>query len=108
MSGGVRSMLIPPTVAVVELPLVSVAVPITDWPAPSVVRSWSASHEARNRSVHTKWTVTAVLFHPAPFGTGLAAPTMVGAVVSTIVARTVAERELPAASVAVHVTVVVP
>src|SRR5205085_2369899 len=101
-------MLMPPTVAVAALPLVSVAVPVTDWAAPSVVSVWAASHVARNRSVQTKCTVTAVLFQRAPFGVGLALPAMVGFVVSRMVTDVVADPMLPAASVARQVIVVVP
>src|SRR5438552_14633532 len=101
-------MLMPPTVAVAVLPLVSVAVPVTDWPARSDDSVWSASHAVMNRSAQTKCTMTAVLFHPAPFGAGLAFPVIVGFVVSRMVTDVVADPMLPAASVARQVIVVVP
>ena len=50
--------------------------------------------------------MTAVLFHRAPFGAGLAPPVIVGFVVSRMVTDVVADPVLPAASVARHVIVV--
>jgi hypothetical protein len=72
--GAVLSTLIPLTVAVAVLPATSIAVPVTDWFAPSstdtgAVQPPTAMPEPP--SVHVKDTVTSVLFQPAPFAAGV-------------------------------------
>ena len=84
------------------------AVPVTDWPAPSAVSVVSAVHDARKKSLQVKWTVTGELFHPAAFAAGVAVPLMTGFVVSTTVTWKVAVPRLPPASVAPHSASVVP
>src|SRR2546430_12993882 len=86
----------------------SVAVPVTDWPAPSAPRIVSPVHDTRKRSLQVNWTVTGELFHPAAFGAGVAVPAIAGFVVSSTWTPNAASALLPAASVAVQVTGVVP
>ena len=59
--------------SVAVLPALSVAVPVTVWPRPSVVLVCGSVHEARPESAspHVKVTVTLELFQPLPFAAGL-------------------------------------
>src|SRR3954462_14514060 len=70
MVGGVLSRLTT-CVALRELPAPSVAAPVTSWPAPSVVTTFGAAHEATPESPgwseQANVTVTSVLFHWAEF-----------------------------------------
>ena len=93
-------------VAVAVLPAVSVAVPVTCWPAPSVDTTTGAGHTANLEPVHVNVTVTAVLFHPAAFGAGLAVAVIVSGSVLPNDTDTVteADAEFPATSTAVPVT----
>src|SRR3954463_3620056 len=85
MCGGVLSML-SVVVADEELPALSVAVPDTGWPAPSVptVR-WGvqlATPEPSSPQVNV--TVTSVLFHPDAFASGDCDTVIDGAVLSIL------------------------
>src|SRR5438105_2206239 len=72
------------TVKVAVLPARSLAVPVTLWLAPSLLRGTGAVQVSmRERaSPHRKVAVTFVLFQPLPLGAGAALPVMVGGVVS--------------------------
>jgi hypothetical protein len=98
-------MLIPPTVMVTELPALSVAIPKTDWSAPSPDRVELPEYDAKPESPSStmKVTVTDSLFQPLMFGSGLLEPLIVGGVKSMLT-ETVNEAELPAKSVTVPVT----
>src|SRR5258708_4596956 len=73
------------TLVVAEFPALSVAVPVTAWPAVSVLIVTGAVQVATPEpaSAHVNVTVTLLLFQPLPFGAGLTAATIVGGVVST-------------------------
>src|SRR6185295_8302902 len=81
--GAVLSML-SVTLAVAVLPALSVAVPDTICPWPSVLTTRDGGHDAMPdpESLHVKATCTSVRFQPAPLGTGDAAAVMVGGTVS--------------------------
>src|SRR5258708_35829758 len=102
--GAVVSML---TVAVAsaEFPALSMAVPRTTWPLPSVVIVWSAGHVTMpdTESEHTKWTVTGPLFHPFAFGAGLTVAVIVGDPVSMLNAGLVNVAGFPAFSLTVPI-----
>ncbi len=67
--GGVRSILIPPSVVLTEFPARSVQFPVTDWPAPSPrVVGDEALETPDNASEHVKLTVTWALFQPFALG----------------------------------------
>jgi hypothetical protein len=85
-SGGVRSMLIPPTVVVAVLSAVSFAPRVTDWPAPSLVSVTSSGQTAtfESASSHLKWTVTSLLYQPFALAGVVGAPLMVGGVLSSL------------------------
>src|SRR4051794_38554695 len=95
-------MSIPATVAVVPWPRASTAVPSTDWPAPSLDTVTGAVQVAipEPASAQVNVTVTGVRLQPV----ALAAPVIVGAVVSTEIAETVAVAVWPTRSAAVPVT----
>lgn len=78
-AGGVLSIL-RVTVAVALLFALSVTVPLTTWPVPSVVTVCAAGHETicAPPGVHVNVTVTFVLFHPAAFGAGETVAVIVG------------------------------
>jgi hypothetical protein len=82
--GGVLSMLRPDTVVDAVFPALSVAVPGTDCPAPSDVNVLVGVQLAMPEPVspQVKFTATFVLFHPFEFGAGVAAPLIVGGVLS--------------------------
>jgi hypothetical protein len=84
MLGAVLSMLMPDTVALALLPALSVAVPVTDWFAPSIDSVVGALQLAtpESASVHVKLTVTSVLFQPAALPAGSASPMIVGGTIS--------------------------
>jgi hypothetical protein len=105
--GGVLSILIPKTVAVVLLlPALSVHVPLADCPAPSEGSGTGAVHPARpdRLSLPVKLTVTVVLFQPAAFAAGAALPFAVGGVLSMLMPPMVYVAEFPAASWQLRVT----
>ena len=81
MIAGVFSML-SVTLAVAELPLASVAVPLTSWPAPSLVMTLGEGQltTAESPGVHVNDTVTFELFQPALFGAGEAVAATVSGV----------------------------
>ena len=93
------------TVALAALPALSVAVPVTTWPAPSVVTTRGAGHEAipDRSSAQTNVTVALPFSHPAAVGSGATVAEIVGAVLSML-SVTLAAAVLPALSVAVPVT----
>ncbi len=105
--GGVKSMLMPPTVVDAVLPALSVQLPVTDWAAPSPVRVDGAVVEPTPDRVseQVKLTVTGPLFQPLTLGTGLADPVTLGRVLS-ILTVTETELDVPAPLVAVQVIVV--
>ena len=86
--GLVRSTLTGPTVAVAPLPATSVAVPVTDWFAPSpkrrAARCTTPDPRAR-RSTRTA-AETAALYQPLAFGAALSEPVIVGGVLSMLTA----------------------
>ena len=103
MLGAVWSRFRPVTVADVWFPALSVAVPLTDWLAPSPLRVTSTGHEAMpdkpDWSAQVKCTVIGPRYQPLPFGTVVAAPVIVGGVVSTRTCTVFAVSGLPALSV---------
>src|SRR5437870_2216167 len=110
-------MLIGPTVVVAVLPATSVAVPVTDWFAPSVLRVLSAEQPPRvamavSVSEQVNRTVTGPLYQPLAFGLVVAAPVMLGARLSTLNVRLwpapVLSSTLPALSLLQNVTVWMP
>ena len=102
--GAVLSML-SVTLAAAVLPAVSVAVPLTTWPAPSVVTTRGAGHEAipDRSSAQTNVTVVLPFSHPVAVGSGAMVAEIVGAVLSML-SVTLAAAVLPALSTAVPVT----
>src|SRR5438445_3896276 len=97
-------MLIPETVVLVLLPALSVAVPLDDWPLPSAsVASAAQLWIPESVSAQLKCTVTSLLYQPAALGEVVAAPLIVGAVLSMLIPETVVLVLLPALSVAVPV-----
>lgn len=100
-------MLMSLTVALAVLPARSVALPVTDWPVPSVLTVASPVQVAmpETESEQEKLTETSVLFQPFALGAGVREPLMYGAVLSIF---TVTEDELvkPDPFVAEQVTVV--
>src|SRR6266852_1573700 len=82
VTGGVRSMLMPETVALAVLPALSVAVPVAVWPAPSPERVTGpvtlATPDCPPMAV--KLTVTGALYQPLAFGGRSGAPVMVSGV----------------------------
>lgn len=94
--GAVLSRLIVTDVEAV-FPAKSTAVPLTTWPAPSVLTVTGGVHDAMPEvlSAQVNVTVTLVLFHPAPLGPGLADAVMVGKSLSTPVMVTVTELPTP-------------
>src|SRR5207249_6935251 len=103
MTGLVLSILMPLTVTLVELPALSVAVPVAESDVPFVLRVIGDVQLAMPdpTSAHVKVTTTSVLFQPAALATGNRAPVIVGGVVSSIVTVCVALFALPAPSVTV-------
>src|SRR5438093_13241999 len=103
MTGFVLSTLMPLTVALVELPALSVAVPVADCAAASPLSVTGGVQVAIPdcASAHVKVTTTSVLFQPAALAAGSRAPEIVGAVVSSIVTVCVAAFVLPAPSATV-------
>src|SRR5438067_1789906 len=94
-------MLMPLTVAEAVLPALSLAVPVTDCAAPSLLRVVGPAQlaTAESASAQVKLTVTSLLFQPAAFAAGEAAPVIVGGVLSMLMPLTVAEAVFPAVSV---------
>src|SRR5213078_4370632 len=80
MTGFVWSMFIGWTVTDALLPALSTAVPVTCWLAPSAVSVTGSGQlwTPDSASLQVKVTVTAVLFHPARLGAGLAVAVIVG------------------------------
>jgi hypothetical protein len=97
------------TVVVAVLPATSVAVPVKDWPAPSVETGTDGEQLAtpEPESAQAKETVTLLVFHPLAFGAGEIVPTIVGGVVS-IFTGIVIGVVFPALSVHTPVSGVVP
>src|SRR5687768_4989233 len=98
MVGNTVSMSMSVTVAVLVLPAASVAVPTTNWPAPSLLNSVSPTQEATpdRLSSQVKLTLTAPLFQPKPFATGRRLPSMDGAVASSLMVTETGPTEPPA------------
>src|SRR5437763_227480 len=92
--------------AVAELPALSVtvAVAVRPLPSPVIVDGPGQATTPDRLSAQVQVMVTSPRYQPAALAAGAAWPTMVGAVLSTLIAATVAEAALPAASVAVPVT----
>src|SRR5205823_1401755 len=92
--------------AVAELPALSVtvAVAVRPLPSPVMVDGPGQATTPDRLSAQVQVMVTSPRYQPAALAAGAAWPTMVGAVLSTLIAATVAEAALPAASVAVPVT----
>src|SRR5712691_2737017 len=103
-------MLMPLTVALALLPATSVAVPLTDWPAPSMRTAAGSGQLATpdRLSLQVKLTVTSVLFQPFAFGAGLRAAVIVGGVLSILTAGEVKVALFPARSATVTVPVTAP
>ena len=80
--GGVLSILMPDITVLAELPALSVAMPVTDWSAPSPVRVVSGVTESipepEGSSDAVKWTVTSVLYQPLVLGEVVGAPDIIG------------------------------
>src|SRR3954470_6460803 len=104
VTGSVRSMCRPETVAEVELPALSSTLSLALRLSPSPATSESAGQEPAipdNVSEHVQCTKTSWLYQPSSFGWVVTAPLMLGAVSSTLMPATLVEALLPAASVAV-------
>jgi len=88
--------------AVAEFPAMSVAVPETVWPAPSVLMVCGGGQVAIGAVVfvQTKLTVTLELFHPLASGTGNTVAMILGGV-NAIFSSTFAVAGFPATSVAI-------
>src|SRR5438094_6025471 len=100
----VLSMLIPETVVLALLPALSVAVPLDYLPTrPASVLSAAQLWIPESVSAQLKCTVTSLLYQPAALGEVVAAPLIVGAVLSMLIPETVVLVLLPALSVAVPV-----
>src|SRR5260370_27098169 len=78
--GAELSMLMPETVALALLPAISVAVPMTDWPAPSSisVTVWVELATPEVASLAVKLTVTGPLYQPSALAAVVGAPLIVG------------------------------
>ncbi len=100
MTGGVRSMFIPPTSADAKLPARSTHVPVTDWEAPSAAKIVGAGEDStpESASEQANDTVTGPLFHPFTFALGDLEPEVLGGVLSMLIPLTVAEAVFPALS----------
>src|SRR4051794_36143363 len=91
--GAVLSMLMSFTVVELLLPATSWVSPLTDWPVPSLATVWSGPQPAipsvtsagtpESASVHSKVTLTSVLFQPNELAAGVRSAAMVGGIVST-------------------------
>src|SRR5213593_3517603 len=109
-------MLTGPTVVAPVLPATSVAVPPTYWLAPSVASVLSAGQPPTampdSASEQVKWTPTGPLYHPSAFGLVIAAPVMLGAMLSILRVRlwplAVLSSTLPAESLLQNATVCTP
>jgi len=101
MTGGVWSTLTPLKVVVRELSAMSVAVPVVDWFAPSLVNVCEPGHVAtpESASEHAHDKLTGALYHPFALAGGTT-PLIDGGVLSTSSVRD-AVAELPALSSAV-------
>lgn len=88
------------------LPARSTAVAVTDWSAPSPVRTRSAGQIAMpdSASEHVKWTVGAARYQPAAFLSPITVAAMSGTVVSMLMSSTVAVAVVPAPLTAVPET----
>ena len=107
-------MLMLPTVAVLLLSALSVAVPVTDWAAPlalsvvvALVQLWMPDLPGAALSSQVKLTDTSVLFQPLALAAGDRLPVIVGAVLSRLTV-TLPLPLLPTLSAAVDVAAVVP
>src|SRR5215211_4699644 len=91
--GAVLSRLIPLWVSETVLPARSAQVPVTDCPAPSIVRVWFTISEAgpENESEQVQLAVTFVLFQPLALGAVRPLKVMDGFVLSILI---VTETEL--------------
>ncbi len=100
-------MLIPLTMQLALLPALSIAVPVTDWLAPSVPTAVDGVTEAtpERLSLAAKLTITLALFQPLVLGSGLREPVIVGGVLSILNEDVVEVVLLPALSVTVTVLV---
>src|SRR3712207_5514855 len=83
-------MLIPPRTAVALLPAASIAVPLALSPAPSLASVASAGQVVMpdRASAQVKWMVTLPLYQPFALGGVVAAPSIVGAVLSILTIAT--------------------
>src|SRR2546423_4715500 len=81
----------------------SLAVPVTDCAAPSLLSVVGPAQlaTAESASAQVKLTVTSLLFQPAAFAAGAAAPGIVGGPFSTRTSRCAELAELPATSATV-------
>ena len=87
MTGGVRSMFTSVTAARLLFPALSVAVPLTLWPAPSLLRTVDAGVQLAipdSASAQLKVTVTGELFQPLEFAAGVRAPAIAGGMLSIL------------------------
>src|SRR2546428_13847290 len=97
-------MFVPEAVVLVLLAALSVAVPLDGWPLASAsVASAAQLWIPESVSAQLKCTVTSLLYQPAALGEVVAAPLIVGAVLSMLIPETVVLALLPALSVAVPV-----
>ena len=104
---GVRSILMPETVADAVLPARSPTDAVAPRFAPSPVMTESTGHSPsipESASPHVQCTVTSPRYQPFAFGGVVGAPLIVGSVLSTFMLSTVLWAALPAASDAVPVT----
>src|SRR6266851_93855 len=108
--GAVLSTLRFPTVVLALFPAASVAVPVADWPVPSVLSAIGAAQLAMPDpgvpllaflgSAQVKEMLTALLFQPLALGAGKTLPVIVGAV-SSMFSTSASVAVLPALSTAV-------
>ncbi len=104
--GRVRSILMPPTLALVVLPALSLTEALAERSTPSPVTTLLAGQlpspvMPERLSLHDQATVTSPLYQPLPLVGPVAEPLSDGAVLSTLMPVTPALALLPAASVAV-------
>src|SRR5690348_11411351 len=97
----------PSTVAVAVWPALSLMLADADRALPSPLTTESAGQATTpdRLSAQVQWTVTSPVNQPLAFGVPTTFPVRVGAVLSTLMAGVVTEALLPAASVAVAVSV---
>jgi hypothetical protein len=83
----------------------TVALTVRSEPSPVTTESVGQETTPERLSLQVQWTVTSPENQPLAFGVSTTAPVMTGAVLSTLTTDVLTESLLPAASVAVAVSV---